>query len=135
MIKKIEYTSLNPGKTLLFFGAIHGNETCGPQALTEIMQEIDQGDIVLKNGKIIFVPVCNPLAFEQGKRFVDVNLNRIFKKHGEPVLYEEKIANILCDCFDGVDILVDIHSIHSDGKPFAFQDYADPGEREFMKIL
>lgn len=135
MIKKFEYTSLNPGKTILLLGAIHGDEVCGPKALAEVMNELDTGKIKLKSGKIIFVPVCNPLAFEQGKRFIDVNLNRIFKKHQNPILYEEKLANILCDYFEGADVLLDIHSIHSDGKPFAFQDYYDTATEDFMKIL
>lgn len=135
MIKKFEYTSLNPGKTILILGAIHGNEVCGPQALGDIMHEIDAGNIELKSGKIIFVPICNPLAFQQGKRFIDINLNRIFKKHQNPLLYEEKVANVLCDYFDGVDVLLDIHSISSEGTPFAFQDYYDSETNAYMKIL
>ncbi|MBP9779053.1 succinylglutamate desuccinylase/aspartoacylase family protein [Candidatus Gracilibacteria bacterium] len=135
MIKKYEYTSLNPGKTILIFGAIHGNETCGPQAIHDIMHEIDIGSIELKSGKIIFVPICNPLAFEQGKRYIDVNLNRIIKKHSKPLLYEEKLANILCDYFDGADVLLDLHSISSEGTPFAFQDYYDNETNAYIKIL
>ncbi len=135
MLKKIEYTSLSPGKTVLFFGAIHGNETCGPRALNEIIQEIDSGKITIKSGKIIIVPVCNPLAYEQNKRFIDVNLNRVFKKHTNPILYEEKLANVLCDYVDKIDVLLDIHSIHSDGKPFIFQDYADKETESFVKHL
>ncbi len=135
MIKKYEYTSLNPGKTILIFGAIHGNETCWPQAIHDIMHEIDIGSIELKSGKIIFVPICNPLAFEQGKRYIDVNLNRIIKKHSKPLLYEEKLANILCDYFDGADVLLDLHSISSEWTPFAFQDYYDNETNAYIKIL
>ncbi len=114
MIQKKEYHSGNPGKTLLVFGAIHGDEICGPKAIAEVMNEIDSGKIVLKSGKIIFVPVCNPEAFKQNKRFVDVNLNRVFKKHPNPTKYEEKLANILCDFMGDADILLDIHSISSE---------------------
>jgi hypothetical protein len=64
-----------------------------------------------------------------------VNLNRIFKKHSEPLLYEEKLANILCDYFEGVDVLLDLHSISSEGIPFAFQDYYDNETNAYMKIL
>ena len=135
MIQKKEYHSGNPGKTLLVFGAIHGDEICGPKAIAEVMNEIDSGKIVLKSGKIIFVPVCNPEAFKQNKRFVNVNLNRVFKKHPNPTKYEEKLADILCDIMDDTDILLDIHSISSEWKPFVFQDYTDVETEKFTKIL
>jgi uncharacterized protein len=71
------------------------------------------------------VPIANPSAFNLKKRYVDVNLNRVFKHHENPKNYEEILANELVKLVDENDILLDLHSTHSDDEPFVFLDYKD----------
>lgn len=133
MLEIIEFKSLNPGKSILITAAVHGNEVCGSIASKNIISKIQSGEIKLKNGSITFIPICNPEANKRNTRFFEVNLNRVIKKKRKPILYEEKIANILTDYIKANDYHLDIHSMHENGRPFAFQDHDE--QEEFVKIL
>ncbi len=133
MLEIYEFVSVNNGKHILITGAVHGNEVCGAIASKNIINKIKSGDIKLNNGRITFIPICNPEANRINKRFFEVNLNRVIKKHDNPKLYEEKIANILTDYIKNSDYHLDLHSMHVNGNPFAFQDY--PEQAEFAKVL
>lgn len=111
------------GSAVLIFGAIHGNEVCGTKALLRLKKEIEEGQLILKSGCLTFVPICNPKAFEENTRDIDVNLNRIFHHHEKPTLYEHYMANFLSPLIDKATVLLDIHSYTSDNKPFAIQKY------------
>ncbi|MDR0571369.1 MAG: succinylglutamate desuccinylase/aspartoacylase family protein [Rickettsiales bacterium] len=133
MLEIFEFKSLNPGKHILITGAIHGNEVCGAIASQKIISEIESGKIEIKSGSVTFVPISNPEAYRLNRRFVETNLNRVVKKHKEPKLYEEKIANVLIEYIKKADYHLDIHSMCENGKPFVFQDYEE--EREFAEIF
>ena len=77
---------------LLVTGAVHGNERCGPQAIRQAATEIASGALKLEHGRVVFVPVVNRLADYRNVRFVDENLNRIFKYHSDPKTLEQRIA-------------------------------------------
>lgn len=133
MLEVFEFRSVNPGKSILITGAVHGNEVCGAIASKNIIAKINSSEIKIKRGSVTFIPVSNPEANRLNKRFFEVNLNRVIKKHKNPKLYEEKIANILTDYIKRSDYQLDLHSMHENGKPFVFQD--NPEEAEFAKIL
>jgi len=133
MLEIFEFKSLNPGKSILITGAVHGNEVCGTIASRRIISKIECGEIKLKNGSVAFIPVSNPEAHRINERFFETNLNRVVRKKKNPKLYEEKIANILTDYIKANDYNLDLHSMHENGKPFVFQD--NPEEAEFAKIL
>lgn len=133
MLEVFEFKTINPGKSILITGAVHGNEVCGAVASRKIISKIQSGELKLKNGSVTFIPVSNPEANRINERFFEVNLNRVIKKTKNPRLYEEKIANILVDYIKANDYQLDLHSMHENGKPFVFQD--NPEEAEFAKIL
>ncbi len=128
MLEITEFKSVNAGQNVLILGAIHGDEVCGSIASNKIISKIKSGEIEIKNGSVTFIPVSNPQAYKLKKRFCDVNLNRVIKKHKNPTLYEEKIANIIVDYIEKNDYILDIHSMYENGKPFSFQDYEACGE-------
>ncbi|MEO6016234.1 MAG: succinylglutamate desuccinylase/aspartoacylase family protein, partial [Polaromonas sp.] len=70
------FHGLAPGPRLLVTGAVHGNETCGTRAITQLLEEIDNGQLGIERGTVTFVPVTNPLAYRQKQRVGDRNLNR-----------------------------------------------------------
>lgn len=87
---KIEYIGINnqkiilgnqsnPKTRFLITTAVHGNEICGPIAINQLIDE-NFFDVLLEHRKDIMITIIlgNPKAFEQNKRFVDVNLNRLF---------------------------------------------------------
>ncbi|MCX6820218.1 MAG: succinylglutamate desuccinylase/aspartoacylase family protein [Candidatus Adlerbacteria bacterium] len=135
MIQTYTYTSLNKGPHVLFFGAIHGNEVCGPRALAQVMKELDSGKLQLQKGSATFVPVCNPAAYAQNLRLTEENLNRIFKPTKTPRSYEAQMANVLCNLVDQCDVLLDIHSTTAKGEPFMYLDFPTKTNRAWAEVL
>ncbi len=132
-IEVVTFASLLPGPKVLVFGSIHGSEPCGYQAITKCIQEIRSGKHSILSGSITFVPMCNPRAFQKNTAYIEENLNRVFKKHKVADTYEKKLANILTNLVDTHDVILDLHSITSQGKPFVFLDYAE--QLPMAKIL
>lgn len=128
-------TSNTAGPDLLVLGAIHGNEVCGALAINKVIDLFDSKTWTLQKGTITFVPISNLLAYEKGVREIDVNLNRVIKKYKKPKLYEEHLAHNIASLIEKCDWLLDIHSFHTDGEPFVFQDYDDEETKSFCKIL
>lgn len=135
MIEHYTYASPKKGPHVLFFGAVHGNEVCGPKGIRKYMALLKAGRIALSRGSITFVPVCNPRAYEAGIRQTEENLNRVFIPTKKPRSYEARLANELCPLIDQSDILVDLHSISSEGKPFVFLDRKTPDTEKLATSL
>ncbi|MFI5446794.1 succinylglutamate desuccinylase/aspartoacylase family protein [Polaromonas sp. UC242_47] len=112
------YHGLAPGPRLLVLGAVHGNEVCGAKAITQLLKEIDKGQLSIERGTVTFVPVTNPLAYQLKQRTGDRNLNRNMAPSAIPQDFEDRIANVLCPLLDSHDALLDLHSFHTGGAPF-----------------
>ncbi len=113
------FRALKPGRRLIVLGAVHGNETCGTRGIERVLSELDGGALVLAGGAATFVPVTNPLAYERKQRAGDRNLNRNLRPTDTPVDYEDRIAGVLCPLLAQHEVLLDLHSFHSPGEPFA----------------
>lgn len=136
MIEKFEFDSGENGINLLILAAIHGNETAGTNALKRLINEIDAGSVVLKKGKLVVVPTCNPEAYKHDVRQIDENLNRVMTVHDLPQTYEQKLANEICPLISMCDIMLDLHSTHCEGDvPFAFCDYPDANNKRLIDGL
>ncbi|MES2508564.1 MAG: succinylglutamate desuccinylase/aspartoacylase family protein [Pseudomonadota bacterium] len=107
-----------PRPRLLVLGAVHGNETCGTQAITRLLAEIEKGELVIARGTVTFIPITNPLAYQLKRRTGDRNLNRNMAVTADPQDYEDRIANLLCPILEAHDVLLDLHSFHTGGAPF-----------------
>ncbi|WP_395702398.1 succinylglutamate desuccinylase/aspartoacylase family protein [Aquabacterium sp.] len=118
-LQAIHYATPNPGPKLIVTGAVHGNETCGTRAIERVLAEIDNGQLVLARGEVSFVPVCNPKAYELKRRQGDRNLNRKLSPTTEIREYEDHVANWLCPLLARHEVLLDLHSFHTGGEPFA----------------
>jgi predicted deacylase len=112
------FLGLAPGPKLLVLGSVHGNEVCGAKAITQLLQEIDSGQLGIERGCVTFVPVTNPLAYRLKQRTGDRNLNRNMAPSAIPQDFEDRIANVLCPLLDAHDVLLDLHSFHTGGAPF-----------------
>ncbi|MDO9403835.1 MAG: succinylglutamate desuccinylase/aspartoacylase family protein [Polaromonas sp.] len=117
-LRSITYHGLAPGRRLLVTGAVHGNETCGTQAITQLMAEIDSGLLAIERGTVTFLPVTNPLAHQLKQRTGDRNLNRNMGTTAIPQDFEDRVANVLCPLLESHDALLDLHSFHTGGAPF-----------------
>jgi predicted deacylase len=107
-----------PGPRLLVLGAVHGDERCGPEAIRRVAAEFADGRRRLRRGCLTLVPVTNVLAYREGRREGERNLNRGLAPTDAPVAYEDHLANWLCPLLAAHDVLVDLHSFRSPGRPF-----------------
>ncbi len=123
------------GPALLVFGAIHGNEKCGTQAIKRVITEIKSGKLGLQKGSVTFVPIANPAAYAKNVRYVEENLNRIFRRTKKPRSVEAHLANDLTNLIDACDVFLDIHSTTAKGVPFIYLDYPTEKNRRFAKSL
>ncbi len=126
---------MEDGPKLLIFGAVHGNEHCGPKGIRKCLEQIKSGDLKIKKGSVTFVPVCNPAAYEKNVRCIEHNLNRIIYPHDNPTGPEEEFANQICKLIESHDILLDIHSYSSGEEPFLFLDKDDAAHRAYVGAL
>ncbi|MEQ1601844.1 MAG: succinylglutamate desuccinylase/aspartoacylase family protein [Methylophilaceae bacterium] len=117
--KSITFTGTKPGLRLIVLGAVHGNETCGTQAIFRVINEMETGLMPVVAGSVTFVPITNPLAYALKQRMGERNLNRNLNPNSQPGNYEDYVANWLCPLLAQHDVLLDLHSFHTPGKPFA----------------
>ncbi|MBT9568085.1 MAG: succinylglutamate desuccinylase/aspartoacylase family protein [Thiobacillus sp.] len=117
--QSVSFTGMEAGTRLIVLGAVHGNETCGTQAIRRVVGEIESGQFVVRAGSVTFVPVTNPLAYAKHQRMGDRNLNRNLVPTDTPLEFEDRIANWLCPLLAQHDVLLDLHSFHTAGQPFA----------------
>jgi predicted deacylase len=116
--KSIQYGGEQSGTKLIVTGAVHGNETCGTKAIQRVMQELDSGKLLIRNGSVTFVPITNPLAYAKGERSGERNLNRNLFQNSNPQDFEDRIANWLCPLLAQHDVLLDLHSFNANSEPF-----------------
>jgi predicted deacylase len=84
-----------------------------------VLGELQRGELNVVRGSVTFVPITNPLAYTLKRRAGDRNLNRNLRPNDAPQDYEDRIANVLCPLLAAHDVLLDLHSFHTGGEPFA----------------
>lgn len=119
MIDIYKFKGAGEGIKLAVMGGVHGNEVCGTLAIKKLINEIENNEVTLAKGALVLIPVANPQAHELGKRFIEENLNRVFLQTENPKSYEQCLANSIIPHLLECDALLDLHSIHSRGFPFA----------------
>ncbi|MDP9128572.1 MAG: succinylglutamate desuccinylase/aspartoacylase family protein [Pseudomonadota bacterium] len=135
MIKSTTYATAEEGPHFLVLGAVHGNEKCGTVAIRRVIAEIDDGSVILVRGKVTFVPVTNPRAYLEDKRFIERNLNRYLVPMVKPDTYEARLGNALCPLLESCDVLLDIHSYSVGGPAFVFVGKEDRRGHAFAANL
>jgi len=112
---------------------VHGDEICGLIAVNELIEEgFFEETLDFKHERVTII-LGNPKAVECNKRFVDINLNRIFTPHfmkkktdllGKE-LYEVSRLEEIAPEIEKCDEYLDIHSTSAPTVPFAI---VTPGE-------
>lgn len=120
VLETVRFATSRPGPRLLVVGAVHGNETCGPQAIERALAEIRSGHIALQRGDVTFLPIANPQAFRQNTREGDRNLNRDLRERPIPGDNEDRLGNLICPLLRAHDAVLDLHSFKGPGTPFVF---------------
>lgn len=119
-LESVRFHGLKSGPKLLVLGAVHGNETCGPNAIARIIDDCRAGRLLIRRGEVTFVPVTNPKAYRQNSREGDRNLNRDMYERPQPIDNEDRIGRRLCALLREHEVLLDVHSFRGEGEPFVF---------------
>lgn len=128
----IEIKGKENGPTSIIVAGVHGDETCGIEVFKKILPTLS-----IKKGCILFV-YGNPTAIKSNVRFVEANLNRMFKDDNllsqkEKESYEYKRAQILKKYFNKSEVLLDIHASSTPkSRPFII---CEANAREIVKYL
>ena len=117
--KSVCFAGLKTGPRLIITGAVHGNETCGTQAIQRVLEDIEHQRLNIVAGAVTFVPVTNPLAYAKRERAGDRNLNRNLYPVAAPADFEDHVANWLCPLLAKHDVLLDLHSTRAQNPAFA----------------
>ncbi len=125
MLRAHHFAGFAAGPKLIVLGAVHGNEVAGTRGIERVLAELDGGRWRVERGSLTLVPVTNPLAYAQGTRIGERNLNRRLLPTDTPRVYEDHIANTLCPWLAAHDVLLDLHSFRSPGQPFVMRGPAD----------
>jgi uncharacterized protein len=125
MLRAHHFAGFAAGPKLIVLGAVHGNETAGTRGIERVLGELDGGRWRVERGSLTLVPVTNPLAYDQGTRSGERNLNRRLLPSDAPRAYEDHIANTLCPWLAAHDVLLDLHSFRSPGQPFVMRGPAN----------
>ncbi len=119
-----EFDSWKPWVSVLILWAIHGNEPCGTIAIQQLIQDLEMRNIVLNQGRLTLIPICNPKAFELKQRQTQDNLNRMFYPNNTKISYEALLAKQIAPYIANADALIDLHSMTTSNDVFMFKSVA-----------
>lgn len=101
-----------PGPISIILAGVHGDEVCGIEAFKHILSNLK-----IDSGSVMFV-YGNPRAIEQGVRFTEANLNRLFRDDKDltefqRASYEYARAQELKGYLDRAEVLLDLHASYT----------------------
>jgi predicted deacylase len=118
------------GPTIGLVGSVHGDENVSTAIVLEALRRLSD---TLEAGRVLGVPVANPMAFEAITRntpYDQLNLNRVFPGAREGLLTEQ-IAHVLSErLIPMCDVIIDFHAAGHHGHV----DYVIAGEDEDLGL-
>ncbi len=130
------------GPLLVVLAGVHGNEPAGLHAVRRVIARLEQGGITLK-GRLLVLS-GNRRALAAGKRYLDVDLNRLWTPNEVARLrrgtarpqapVDEAEARGLLEVFDGIGAhgsrtVLDLHTTSGVSRPFAVLADSLPNRR------
>jgi len=127
-VTKLVFGAENAPRKLLLTVCIHGNEICGLVAVNELLQDGFFKHGFPSNEVRVTIMLGNPRAVMENKRFIDMNLNRMFEPkwydteleppHVDDPYERSRLGDIIAE-MDKCDAYLDIHSTSAPTVPFA----------------
>jgi predicted deacylase len=109
-----------PGPTILFFAGIHGNEPAGVMALKQVFEDLSKKENILRG--TIYGLIGNLKALAKEKRYIDMDLNRLWTKANIKMISNKKVLlEEEKELLELLDLLREI--IKTEKGPFYFIDY------------
>lgn len=134
-----EYTGKSRGALVLLIGALHGNETSGPEAIQAVLERLQKEALLNPEfefkGRIVGL-IGNLQAYQGGVRFLEQDLNRIWTPedveqytHSNPDNLQAEAREVaeLCACIrqelqeyqPEALVVLDLHTTSADGGIFS----------------
>lgn len=118
--------SPNPGPVIWLCGAIHGDEVTGTEVIQRLFVHLKTEK--LKKGKIVALPVMNPLGYEMASRlspYDEEDLNRNFPGDPEGTT-AERLADVIFKTIieSKPDFVIDLHTDTMNSIPYTVVDRA-----------
>jgi predicted deacylase len=108
------------GPTVLFFAGVHGNEPAGVMALKQVFEDLSKKENTLRG--TVYGLIGNLKALAKGKRYVDMDLNRLWTKNNIKMVSNKKVLlEEEKELLELLDLLREI--IKNEKGPFYFIDY------------
>lgn len=98
------------GPTVGITSGIHGDELLTTEVIRRVLEEVGSGEL---RGRVVAVPVANPLAFESFTRHTPTdmhNLNRVFPGTADSWMSELLARALVEYLVPKIDVLLDLHS-------------------------
>jgi succinylglutamate desuccinylase len=125
----VSVSVLGPGEPdLAVVGGIHGDEPCGIRAVRHVLDTQPELERAVK------LVVANPPASVTQRRYLDVDMNRIFPGDPDSDDRERRLAARLGEAVDDCHVL-SIHSTHSSSVPLAFVSGDQPHAQRLASRL
>ncbi|MDP1706423.1 MAG: succinylglutamate desuccinylase/aspartoacylase family protein [bacterium] len=107
--KIIEIKGEKTGPVSIILAGVHGDERCGVEAMGKVLKNLE-----IKKGRVLF-GYGNPRAIAANRRFVESNLNRMFRENNllsikEKSSYEYRRARLLKKYLNQASALLDLHA-------------------------
>ncbi len=106
------YTGPEPGALVVVFGAIHGNEPAGVQAIQEVFRMLEHEPAVNPafafRGKLVGL-IGNRQAYAAGQRFIHCDLNRRWTIDNLRRIRQTPIADLRTEDRECLELLETIH--------------------------
>lgn len=119
------------GPVVFVTAALHGDEINGTGAVRQLIQE---PDLQLLKGSVVFVPVLNLLAFDRHSRYLPDrrDLNRAFPGSAEGSLAARMANTIFNEIVSRCDYGIDLHTaaVRRTNYPNVRGDLRDPAVRQ-----
>lgn len=106
------YSSKLIGPTILILGATHGNEPVGYFAIKEYMNMLNRQEIILKKGKIIFIPAVNYCGLKFNTRYNPI-LGDINRSYGKNI---NAVNSLIINFVKESDFIIDFHEAYDYNK-------------------
>ncbi len=116
-----QFVAKRKGPTVVVFGGTHGDEISGINAVRRLRNDFSTQRLELSRGTL-YVVEANEAAIALGKRYVEHNLNRLYRDTYESSIdtssYEFKRAQELKPLLERCEYFLDLHSAPIAQDPF-----------------
>ena len=107
------YEGRENGPKILVVGGTHGNEPSGYEALKNLKEKLDIGEIKIKRGKLVMIPEVNKCGIKAGLRWNPGNLFNLDINRAYPTsIWEDGkcyITQKIKEAVDNCDFILDLH--------------------------